>query len=104
MLGFHFLSSGELSWVRGKINQYFLHRASWLGCGQRAEIFCLAGLEGTLGPCYSRGSPRTSSMAITWHLIKKLSLKPQPRPSETELAFYNLKVICMHINTGEALP
>lgn len=43
-------------------------------------------------------------MAITWHLIKKLSLKPQPRPSETELAFYNLKVICMHINTGEALP
>ena len=41
-----------------------------------------------LGSCYSECDPWTSSINISWQLVRNANLRPSPRTTESESAFY----------------
>ena len=45
-----------------------------------------------LRPCYSKCGPRTSSIGITWKLVRDAGIWPQASPTESES---DVKQICM---------
>lgn len=59
-------------------------------------------------PCYSQGGPHTTASASRRGLLETQSLKPHPRPAESESPFHpgtckDAQVICRHLKIWEAM-
>lgn len=75
---------------KSRYKHYFLSLTSSKNefCLLLEELHIKATNENTLHPCYLKCDPRADRIVVTtWELVKMETLRPQPRPSESECAF-----------------